>query len=272
MNKKGYTIIEVLLTIAVVGILMVPVMQFFTNSIEIGQKSRRQVKAAYIAQDYLEMAKVKAQQGKTLDETALVDTTVNETEGIYDISITYMEDNGTLKSSDEIKFGDSSVDDSDLTINVSKDGIKVENEFEKKSDNRKYTLKISGTGEDYQLQFTYLIGEEILLIPFIDVKKDNVDDPITAKAYVVAAGLDDTYLTINNECDRPFNIYIYDDENNNFNVDAENNFGNSDVNIISNLNSDEQDSINLNNIYRIKVDVSIDGKVLETLESFVNVK
>jgi len=76
-NKKGYTLIELIITLAVVGIMIVPIFDAFLESNRVNLMSRRQISAAYLAQNELEDIKgmTRAQFNK-FDQTD---------DGIFDI-------------------------------------------------------------------------------------------------------------------------------------------------------------------------------------------
>lgn len=76
-NKKGYTLVELIITLAVVSIMIVPIFNAFLESNRVNLKSRRQISAAYLAQNELEDIKgMTRAQFNTYDETD---------DGIFDI-------------------------------------------------------------------------------------------------------------------------------------------------------------------------------------------
>jgi prepilin-type N-terminal cleavage/methylation domain-containing protein len=57
MNKKGYTLVELIITLAVIGIMVVPIFNTFTQSNRINIISKREVAGAYVAQNVMEELK-----------------------------------------------------------------------------------------------------------------------------------------------------------------------------------------------------------------------
>ena len=56
-NKKGYTLVELIITLAIVGIMVVPIFNAFIDANRVNLRSRRQISAAYLAQNTLEEIK-----------------------------------------------------------------------------------------------------------------------------------------------------------------------------------------------------------------------
>jgi len=56
-NKKGYTLVELIITLAVIGIMLTPIFNAFIESNRVNLRSRRQISAAYLAQKELEIIK-----------------------------------------------------------------------------------------------------------------------------------------------------------------------------------------------------------------------
>lgn len=75
MNKKGYTLVELIITLAVIGIMVVPIFNAFIEANRVNLQSRRQISAAYLAQNELETLK-----GKTRSSFSALD--IDTTDGI----------------------------------------------------------------------------------------------------------------------------------------------------------------------------------------------
>ncbi|MBI9011998.1 MAG: type II secretion system protein [Clostridiales bacterium] len=76
-NKKGYTLVELIITLAVVSIMIVPIFNAFLQSNRVNLMSRKQISAAYLAQNELEDIKgMTRAQFNAYDETD---------DGIFDI-------------------------------------------------------------------------------------------------------------------------------------------------------------------------------------------
>lgn len=56
-NKKGYTLVELIITLVVIGIMIVPIFNAFTESHRVNLLSEREVSGAYVAQNVMEELK-----------------------------------------------------------------------------------------------------------------------------------------------------------------------------------------------------------------------
>jgi len=56
-NQQGFTLVEVLLALAVLSIIIIPFTEIFITSTAVDNASKRNIKATYLAQKYMEMAK-----------------------------------------------------------------------------------------------------------------------------------------------------------------------------------------------------------------------
>lgn len=90
-NNKGYTLVELIITLAVVSIMIVPIFDAFLESNRVNLMSRRQISAAYLAQNELEDIK-----GMTRAQFNAYD---QSDDGIYDILKANFEYNETSKIS-----------------------------------------------------------------------------------------------------------------------------------------------------------------------------
>ncbi|UWG98590.1 type II secretion system GspH family protein [Dehalobacter sp. DCM] len=59
-NQDGFTLIEVLVSLAILGIVIMPIAAFFSNSVHYNQISKKQLQANQIAQSYIENYKSKS--------------------------------------------------------------------------------------------------------------------------------------------------------------------------------------------------------------------
>ena len=78
-NKKGYTLIELIITLAVIGIMIVPIFNSFIEANRVNLRSRRQISAAYLAQNTLEELK-----GMPRYDFTKMDTNAGDGIGVYD--------------------------------------------------------------------------------------------------------------------------------------------------------------------------------------------
>lgn len=58
LNNKGYTLVELIITLVVIGIMIVPIFNAFTESHRVNLLSEREVSGAYVAQNVMENLKI----------------------------------------------------------------------------------------------------------------------------------------------------------------------------------------------------------------------
>ncbi|MCH4888805.1 prepilin-type N-terminal cleavage/methylation domain-containing protein [Acidaminobacter sp. JC074] len=78
-NKKGYTLVELIITLAVISIMIVPIFNSFIEANRVNLRSRRQISAAYLAQNTLEELK-----GMPRYDFTKMDTNAGDSIGVYD--------------------------------------------------------------------------------------------------------------------------------------------------------------------------------------------
>lgn len=91
-NNCGMTLVEFVVTIAVLGILIAPVMSMFVFSAKINNTARNEYKASMLAQSYMEeikaMREIDTQKYSYNSSTGKYECLVPETESRYGADIT----------------------------------------------------------------------------------------------------------------------------------------------------------------------------------------
>ncbi len=91
-NKKGYTLVELIITLAIVGIMVVPIFNAFIDANRVNLRSRRQISAAYLAQNELERIKATPNVGFNLLFTDLANDP--------DVDITIIDESKSMQDDD----------------------------------------------------------------------------------------------------------------------------------------------------------------------------
>lgn len=92
LNSDGVTVVEIIMTIAIIGVLIVPLMSMFITSAEINNESSKEFKSAQLAQMYMEEIKAMDELNTELyifnSETGCYERYVSETDNNYGAEIT----------------------------------------------------------------------------------------------------------------------------------------------------------------------------------------
>lgn len=92
INNSGMTLVELIITMAVLGILIAPVMTMYVFSAKINMEAANEYKSAMLAQSYMEeiqaMEYLDTQKYKYNSGTGKYECIVPETEGNYGAEIT----------------------------------------------------------------------------------------------------------------------------------------------------------------------------------------
>lgn len=128
-NKKGYTLVELIITLAVIAIMIVPIFNTFTESIKVNIISKREISGAYLAQNVLE--DLKTHTKSELDDLVaagptdpLRSYTETSAETVFNVSVTVADVTSTLGITESISsIANQSVPDPDLTFNFPLDGF-----------------------------------------------------------------------------------------------------------------------------------------------------
>lgn len=88
-NKKGYTLVELIITLAIIGIMLVPIFNAFLESNRVNLRSRRQISAVYLAQNKLEDIKgMTRTQFNVLDIDSSDSIGIDHDDWVYDLTVT----------------------------------------------------------------------------------------------------------------------------------------------------------------------------------------
>ena len=91
LNNEGLTVVEIIMTIAILGILIAPLMSMFITSAEINNESSKEFKSAQLAQMYMEEFKAMYELNMELyifnSESGCYERNVSETDNNYGAEI-----------------------------------------------------------------------------------------------------------------------------------------------------------------------------------------
>lgn len=235
-NKKGYTLVELIITLAVIGIMLTPIFNSFIESNRVNLRSRRLISAAYLAQNQLEEIK-----GLTRGEFNALDINTLDLIGIDHDDWSY---NETRTNSDTTNGGtmfdvNVSIENVTDTLGItlkSPTGTIVENErtWHARVELFDATINMSLESTD-RAQSTYNTSKTVNLtfntIDFnyselvvgsqvFSIFHDNFDDPDNSwirKIYVNVIGYegltDEWSFTVLNNSDYAIDIKPYEDLN-----------------------------------------------------------
>lgn len=129
LNQKGLTLVEIIVTLAVLGIVIAPLMSMFVTSQKVNVESRKEYEAIQLAQKYME--EIKAMD--TISIGNFNNGVYEENEGVgtftwreesddakYDLIIKVMGsvDGGSVSESPPVTYDFTESIDSDYTLNV----------------------------------------------------------------------------------------------------------------------------------------------------------
>ena len=87
MNKRGFTLIEVLASILLIGLALIPMMQILTQSLVISTKEERVTKVIFLAE-----RKTEEVMGKLINNFGASITTSGNLGGNYEYTVTLTQD------------------------------------------------------------------------------------------------------------------------------------------------------------------------------------
>lgn len=123
-NNKGYTLVELIITLAVVSIMIVPIFNTFFESYKINLISKREISGAYVAQNVMEELKVSTKA--ELEALALADIsdasrtfTSNSARTDFNVTVTVTDVTASLGVSLESPvISQENIPDADITMNI----------------------------------------------------------------------------------------------------------------------------------------------------------
>ena len=96
LNQKGYTLVELIITLAIIGIMIAPIYNAFLDANRVNLRSKRQISAAYLAQNVMEEVKgistsdfvTRYGANYNLDSfVSDIDSTVTNGETLFDVNV-----------------------------------------------------------------------------------------------------------------------------------------------------------------------------------------
>ncbi len=195
LNKKGLTLIEIIVTLAVLGVVVSPLMSMFITSQKINTESRKEYEALLLAQKYME--EIKAMDTLDIDYVKGIDPgfiyndgadnrgefTINAAKDGYNLAINISGKVGADSTAEEIDFnGNERTIDSDDSITITNDLVKnikrVLNE-----DNLTITISNTVSGHTVNLYIYSKPGEQydvnkvVILTGKVNVIKNQASGP-----------------------------------------------------------------------------------------------
>lgn len=287
-KKKGFTLVEVVLSITILAIIVTPILSMVLTSVKINKESEDKQKALYIAQQIVEQQKAASDIKVGITTTTAIDFTVTKTitelpEYKFPDSNINNEDSGAGEGDNKAKTFSEIKYDVKLQVNSTEDENILNITYHNKNDiNESYKqFKLDKFGN--VLNITNYDGNII-----INVNKDNdttiEDDTNKIIGYKVDSSEDtevgnvviqyntDTQPDIDihglNNCDNDLVFYFATSKEEEFNYSLINDGGKikSYYNITS---ADSQNSYSNNSrVYRMDIEVSKNGKSLQKITAF----
>jgi prepilin-type N-terminal cleavage/methylation domain-containing protein len=250
LNKKGFTIVEIIVTLAVLGIVIGPLMTMFITSQKINNEGSKEYKSIQLAQEYMEEIKeMETFNYTTLGYTKTEDSgivtytkTVDETSSDYGVNIEIEAE------SEAASVSESSIDfDSTLTID---------------SSIAKYTAK-DGTVSQFNITDGYVTIEINSTGVTINSGSEIIAPLLYNKIKVVLSS--DAEIDVSNNLDDKVAFYIYnlddvDEYNCTFNVIK------GEVQKINNNNSDPAEETADNILYSITIDIKSGTETINSIK------
>ncbi len=104
-NKKGMSLFEVVISITMLGVIVVPLMMLITTSVILANKNRDKVDLNYITEIIVEEVRTSVKEMTYLPEYSSYDSSINDyRDYTIDLEVLVKQSaiDGTLKSTDEI--------------------------------------------------------------------------------------------------------------------------------------------------------------------------
>lgn len=246
-NKQGYTIIEIIVTLAILGIVIVPLITMFIMSQKINNEGTKEYKSIQIAQKYME--EIKSMEIFNYSTEGYTQSS----EGANNIYIKSITEPGTDYDVDIIITGakeDTSTPgttiDFDATLIINTNSV----QYKDASNDR--TLSITGD-INLQVRNTGIIINTESEITSASLSKIKVELKRTAN------------INITNNLDDEVNLYIYNIDGSNLyecNVNVEEGKVNRSSN--NNINPDMVTTAD-NILYNIEIKITKGGEVINTI-------
>jgi prepilin-type N-terminal cleavage/methylation domain-containing protein len=251
-NKKGLTLIEILVSISILSIIIIPIYSLFISSAKMSYLSNNKMNATNIAQRYME--KIKASE--TLDWIP----TETFSDGEFNIKITVDEE-------EDYQFMDGLIGDQI-------DDISYDFKITLEKDNSITITDTTGFSKPYindpmnEINIEFKNNQLIIHSTPID---DTVDNPETtgegAEVRIELYGNEDISVYAYNEEDMDLIFYIIKEKDSESGLNVINN-GGSIVTYSNIIIGDENSSEYNYRLYRIEIEVSKEGELMEKLVGY----
>jgi len=272
MNEKGFTLIEVLISLVVLSIVIIPFTEIFMTSTKVDNISKRDIKATYLAQNYMEMAKYN--YGETFDGGEIEDNIVRKTYYEDGFEIELISEAMTTKGGESIYEDIPNILEQDFDMKIYKD-----DEFEyfeigqnKYSEGLYYYQELNPNNIEIDIVKHEDDGSYYIISPIsndIRFTTFNNDDTIVFKLIIEDEDINDINLSINNKSDRKVIVYEYDDFQDKVELSIDGGANTEEVEVFSNLITAPDKGDYSEIIYRITVNVSYNERTIQKIVSML---
>ncbi|BEP28986.1 prepilin-type N-terminal cleavage/methylation domain-containing protein [Helicovermis profundi] len=273
-NKKGYSLLELIIAMGLLALLVGPFLSVFIDSLNVNKMSDNTVKADYLAQKYMEDFK----------ESSLPSNPITHyTEDKYDISVTYEHKNSDLKDENTTTintFDNSILETANDSFNYFDDNgiLRINNNIltpiaSGTVDNNTYVLTLNDSNASNISEiFTYNSNASI-------VNVNAGEYTITNNKFVLEFDPNESFDSLNLPTkinlhivnNSKFNIFVYsyDDNYSLMDFTFENNSPSTDINFVDSLTKTPVVNTNNDNFYQVIIEVSKNNFVYSRLISGV---
>ncbi|MDK2918457.1 MAG: hypothetical protein PWQ37_1190 [Candidatus Petromonas sp.] len=290
MNSKGFTLIEVIIALAILSIVAVSFLELFMTSTKVNNMSKREIQGIYLAQKYLE--EVKNDFDRMFSGSILIEPSEDPD---YDYPITpgneiykkvlhqsgkgfehfniivYFEKTGT-KSGNPINFGSFNVELADFQINLKEDVGKTLFEIWESGYDEEDIPLYSTEDHDITIKVEKLGQLQYKIEPINGVFstfKNEAEGHIVFKVLVMDDNLSKTTLTIDNRSDKSVLVYKYDDFDDILDVTIAEGTDKGNVQIISNIIGEQASQVYSEDLYKVIVKVKYNDKKYAEMMSMI---
>lgn len=270
INNKGITLVEVLVTLAVLSIMAVPIFNTFMESMKINQKTMTTVSANHIGQKVLEILKADGEIDGFTAHDSLANTFIGSMDG-YDITYTLSDITGLTYAPDDttrVDYGaDIKYDEANVTLIYSKD----------ESDNKSYFSSYGNKYESTWCLLKFEKGTSAVDVTFAEldntgnvvnsVKRSEPlgeDTPLKVVVKVVGEPIK-ARLNLENTSANKILVYEVDDTMALLRTVPKLASDAGDLELYRNARSTSADADNSKSVYEVDVKISKNSDVLEEL-------
>lgn len=274
-NNNGYTLIELILVVAILAMMSLPMFTFFSQSMEVQSLSEYTLRADYFAQKYLEAYKGDALPSEHVSETSAhgITTTVFEEDGF---TVTVNESGAALDMvSDNTTVPDYVQDISKerlkLTITGSdKPNIQIENgstvlirTLESDDHNFDFTIQDDDGNDGNRLVVGTTLGGHDASQTVNVHNRYGEGTPFVVTVYMNGETTDPIRLNFTNASDDTVEIYEFDDDDDVLTIGTTARSG--QISKTSNLSSQVGETANGDGLKNVEIVVTraIDGRMME---------